>query len=83
MSKRKILKPQIKKILSDDYVKFEVEDYVANPVALLRINNSLTQSELAEMMDVSQAYISKIEGMDIVPNKTLMKIKNIIKNNKK
>ena len=59
---------------SDEYVPFELEDYVQNPAALARIKANLTQRELAERMDVTQAYISKIEKSDSVTPKTLKKI---------
>jgi ribosome-binding protein aMBF1 (putative translation factor) len=45
-----------------DYVQFVLEDYVDNPVALARIKARLKQEDLDERMDVSQAYISKIEN---------------------
>lgn len=51
---------------ANDYVPFRVDDYVDNPVALARIKARISQSELARRMDVSQAYISKIERQDRV-----------------
>lgn len=72
------LKPQIDKVLDNDYLPFQVEDYVSNSVALARINANLTQKELANLMNVSQAYISKIEGQDKVSPKTLNKVKSAI-----
>ena len=72
------LKPQIDKVLDNDYLPFQVEDYVSNAVALARINANLTQKELANLMNVSQAYISKIEGQDKVSAKTLNKVKSVI-----
>ena len=53
-----------KKYSDDDYVPFEVEDYVDNPVALARINAGITQEELAKRMEVTQAYVSKLEHQD-------------------
>ncbi len=55
----------------NDYVPFELEDYVDNPVALARIRARLTQSELAKRMGVTQAYISKIEAQSHVSSKVL------------
>lgn len=68
------LKPQIEKVLNNDYVQFDIEDYVSNPVALSRIRANLTQKELAELMEVSQAYISKLESQNKVSAKTLEKV---------
>jgi DNA-binding XRE family transcriptional regulator len=56
-----------------DYVPFELEDYVDNPIALARIRARLTQAELAKRMSVTQAYISKIEAQDRVSSKVLEK----------
>lgn len=74
------LKPQIDKLIISDYEPFLVEDYVTNPVALARIRSNLTQQNLAKLMDVSQAYISKIESQDTVTAKVLAKIKQAIFN---
>lgn len=46
----------------DEYVPFVLEDYVHNPVALARINAGVPQKELARLLKVSQAYISKLES---------------------
>jgi len=73
------LKPQINRVLRDEYVPFDVEDYVSNPVALARIEANLTQKELAGLMGVSQAYISKIEGQEDVSPRTLMKVQSVLK----
>lgn len=63
-----------------DYVAFEPSDYVDNPIALARIKAGITQKELAKKMDVTQAYISKIESQDHVTAKLLHKVKCAIKN---
>lgn len=68
------LKKEIDQVLEDDYESFRLEDYVDSPVALARINANLTQAALAELMGVSQAYISKLEGQQKVPPKTLAKV---------
>lgn len=68
-----------KKYSSDDYVPFEIEDYVDNPVALARINAGITQEELAMRMKVTQAYISKLESQDKVTVKVLKKTKEALK----
>ena len=55
-----------------DYVPFELEDYVDNPITLARIQARLTQAELAKRMGVTQAYISKIEAQGRVSSKVLL-----------
>lgn len=64
--------------IKNDYVSFEPEDYVDNPIALARIKAGITQEELARRMKVSQAYISKIEKQDSVTAKLLHKIKAVL-----
>lgn len=64
-----------KKYSSKDYVPFELTDYVDNPVALARINIGMTQETLAKRMDVTQAYISKLEAQTKVSAKVLKKVK--------
>jgi DNA-binding XRE family transcriptional regulator len=58
----------------DEYVPFVLDDYVDNPVALARIKAKITQAELARRMDVSQAYVSKIEAQARVSSKVLAKV---------
>ena len=69
-----------KKYSSSDYVPFELEDYVDNPVALARINAGITQEELAIRMKVTQAYISKLEAQEKVTAKVVKKIKEALRN---
>jgi ribosome-binding protein aMBF1 (putative translation factor) len=64
----------------NDYVPFELADYVDNPIALARIHAGITQEALAKRMDVSQAYISKIEGQAVVTTKLLSKVKKALNN---
>ena len=66
----------------DDYVKFELTDYIQNPVALARINAGITQENLAKRMNVSQAYISKLETQTHVTAKTFKKIKTALASKK-
>ena len=63
----------------DDYVPFRVEEYVNNPVALARIKASISQSELARRLGVSQAYISKIERQDRVTAKLLTRVSGALR----
>jgi DNA-binding XRE family transcriptional regulator len=63
------------------FVAFEPEDYIGNPVALTRIKAGITQGELARRMNVSQAYISKIETQQTLTAKILLKVKLAIEPN--
>ncbi len=65
---------------SDDYVPFDSEDYVDNPIALARIKAGVTQAVLAKRMKVSQAYISKIEAQETVTAKLLNKVRSALTN---
>lgn len=67
-----------KKYASHEYLPFKLADYVDNPVALARINAGLTQEELAERLQVTQAYISKLENQDKVTPKVLKKIRKAL-----
>lgn len=71
-----------KKYNCEDYISFELTDYVDNPVALARINAGITQEELAKRMKVTQAYISKLEAQRKVTAKVLKKIKTAIEGKK-
>ena len=62
------------KARENEYVLFNPDDYVSNPVALARIKANFTQAELAKRLEVSQAYISKIEKQEKVTPKLLKKI---------
>ena len=64
-----------KTVNNNDYVVFDPADYVDNPVALARIKAGLTQQQLAQRMNVTQAYVSKLEGRAAVTAKTLYKVK--------
>jgi hypothetical protein len=44
-----------------DDVLFALEDYVDSPIALAPIKANVTQKELAKRLDVTQAFIRKIE----------------------
>ncbi len=73
------LKPQIDFLLTkNDYVNFELTDYVSNPAARIRIEAGLTQEELAKLLNVSQAYISKVERQSAISQKLLLKIQKAI-----
>ncbi len=75
------LRQQIEKELTkskDDYELFDAADYIENPVMLARVKKHLTQLELAEIMGVSQAYISKIENRQKVSYKLIKKVHNAL-----
>jgi ribosome-binding protein aMBF1 (putative translation factor) len=73
------IEKRVKKLSSkDDYVNFDPADYVDNPIALARIKKNMTQEELAKRMNVTQAYISKIETKSKVTAKMLQKVKNAL-----
>jgi ribosome-binding protein aMBF1 (putative translation factor) len=73
------IKERMKKIKSkNDYLPFNPTDYVDNPIALARIKAGITQEELAKRMNVTQAYISKIEAQDKVTAKMLQKVKDAL-----
>ena len=77
------LRKSIEKKLAEkddaDYVPFELEDYIDNPIALARIKAKLTQEELAQRINVSQAYISKVERQNKVSAKLLERVKKALK----
>ncbi len=77
------LRKSIEKKLSEkddvDYIPFKLEDYVDNPVALARIKANLTQEELARRMNVSQAYISKVERQDKATLRLAERVKKALK----
>lgn len=62
----------------DDYEAFNLDEYVSNPVALARIKANLTQEALALKMNVSQAYISKLEAQENISPKVLAKVEKAL-----
>jgi ribosome-binding protein aMBF1 (putative translation factor) len=67
-----------KKYHNEDYVPFALTDYVDNPVALARITAGMTQEELAKRMNVTQAYVSKLEAQSKVTAKVMKNVKAAI-----
>jgi DNA-binding XRE family transcriptional regulator len=63
---------------NNDYEAFNLSDYVDNPVARLRIESGITQKELARLMSVTQAYVSKIERQDKASAKVIKKVTTAI-----
>ena len=64
---------------NEDYEVFDPADYIDNPVALARIQAGITQEDLAKLMEVTQAYISKIENQEKITPKILNKVKMALK----
>ncbi len=64
---------------NEDYEAFDPADYVENPVALARIQENMTQEELAKRMNVTQAYISKLERQAKITAKIMQKVTNALK----
>lgn len=60
------------------YESFVLEDYVDNPVALVRIKAAITQEQLAQRLGVSQAYVSQLERRTTVTNKMLEQVRSAI-----
>lgn len=71
--------PKLKTVADDEYVPFDLEDYVDNAVALARMKAHLTQKQLAKRMEVTQAYISKIERQDKVTPALLGRVNKAIR----
>lgn len=70
---------QLKKAKEDqEYEVFDPADYIDNPVALARIQAGITQEELARLMSVTQAYVSKIENQKKVTAKMMQKVTKAI-----
>ena len=63
---------------SEDYEVFDPADYIDNPVALARIQAGITQEELAKLMSVTQAYVSKIENQEKITAKMMQKVTKAI-----
>lgn len=62
-----------------EYELFNPADYVDNPVALARIIARVSQKELAKRMNVTQAYISKLENQDKVSAKVIKKVTDALR----
>ncbi len=63
----------------NDTVPFLLTDYIQNPIRVARIQANLSQQELAERLNVSQGYISRIEGRGFkVTDKLMHKIKGVL-----
>jgi hypothetical protein len=63
----------------DDYVPFDPADYIDNPIALARIKAHVRQIELAKLLGVSQAYISKVENQEKISPKLLARVREVLR----
>jgi DNA-binding XRE family transcriptional regulator len=77
-------KNQIDKLVSsatddDEYIPFKLEDFFQNEVTLARMKAGVTQEKLAQLLGVSQSYISKLESEETVSAAALFKIKEALK----
>jgi len=73
------LKLELMAYKDTDYLPFVLEDYVDNPVALARMKAHVTQEALALAMEVSQAYISKLESQKTVTPKMLARVEKALR----
>src|SRR3989304_7381581 len=66
-------------IPQNDYVDFDPSNFIKNKIALTRMKAKITQASLAKSLNVSQAYISKIENDEYkVTGKLFLKINDVI-----
>jgi len=57
----------------DEFVPFMLNDYIKNPVRVMRIEAGLNQAKLAKRLGVTQGYISRIENRNYKASDTLLK----------
>lgn len=63
----------------DEYVSFALNDYIQNPIRVARIEANLSQQDLAERLNITQGYISRIEGRNFkVTDKLMHKIRTVL-----
>lgn len=63
----------------DEFVPFILNDYIQNPIRVARIQANLSQQDLAERLNVTQGYISRVEGRNFkVTDKLMHKIKTVL-----
>ena len=62
----------------EEYEPFDPVDYVQNPVALARMKAGVKRVELARRMEVSQAYITKLEHAEEVSESVLRRVRQAL-----
>ena len=63
----------------NETVPFVLSDYIQNPIRVARIQANFSQQELAERLNVTQGYISRIEGRNFkVSDKLMLKIRKAL-----
>lgn len=63
----------------DEYFPLILEEIFHHPVVLARMKAGVTQVQLAELMGVTQAYISQLEKTENVSNAVISKVKKALK----
>lgn len=58
----------------EEFVPFDPADFVQNPIALARMKAGIKQVDLARKMEVSQAYISKLEHAETVSESAVNRV---------
>ena len=67
-----------------EFVPFVLSEYIKNPIRLKRIEAGLNQKELAQLLGVTQGYISRIESRGFQVSAVLLdKVSNTINSKKK
>ncbi|OGT09179.1 MAG: hypothetical protein A2V89_00570 [Gammaproteobacteria bacterium RBG_16_37_9] len=62
-----------------NYIDFDPSDFIKNRIALARMKAKITQTSLAKSLNVSQAYISKIENDEYkITEKLFAKVNGVI-----
>lgn len=65
---------ELSKGQEEDLVPFDPADFVQNPIALARMKAGIKQVDLAKKMEVSQAYISKLEHAETVSESVVNRV---------
>jgi len=63
-----------------EFVPFVLDEFIRNPIRVLRIEAELNQSQLAKRLGVSQGYVSRIEGRNYkASDRLLARIRTALK----